>query len=125
MNDYCTPILSSVCKALGVAICVIAVCWILFGILLAGGSRSAMPFVGAVGVAPALIFTALVYFGIGQVVDFLGRAAHNTERLCKLLEATRPRSTPEKAVSLQPYEDPFEKWQKEQREKQPESPPNT
>ncbi len=32
------------------------------------------------------IGTAMIYFGLAQVVNYLGRTAHATERLCEILE---------------------------------------
>ena len=137
-KPYSRPILSSIFDILGGLVLIGA------GITILGGfvSEGERYLIGA-GIAGVVI--AIFYFEIAQVIDFLGRTAHNTERLCTLLDsrgpvdsaplATRkasaesgsPETASEKTIPLQPYEDPFEKWQREQRQKQtpPENPPKT
>jgi hypothetical protein len=86
MNDYKTPILSSVFNILGALVLAGAVLWVILGIVVAGDSRSALALLPAIGVALALVLTALIYFGVAQAIDYLGRTAHSTNRLCKLIE---------------------------------------
>jgi len=137
-KPYSRTILSSIFDILG-ALVLIGAGITIFGGFVSEGERY---LVGA-GIAGVVI--AIFYFGVAQVIDFLGRTAHNTERLCTLLDPRRPADsatlatrkasaeggTPEaaseKTIPLQPYEDPFEKWQREPRQKQapPENPPKT
>jgi hypothetical protein len=32
--------------------------------------------------------TGIIYFGIAQVIDYLGRTAHSTDRLCTMMETS-------------------------------------
>ena len=52
------------------------------------GSLALLP---AIGVALALVFTALVYFGVAQAIDYLGRTSHSSDRLCTLIEESLAR----------------------------------
>ena len=88
MNDYKTPILSLVFNILGALVLAGAVLWVILGIVVAGDSRSALALLPAIGVALALVLTALIYFGVAQAIDYLGRTAHSTNRLCNLIETS-------------------------------------
>ena len=88
MKSYKTPILSSVFYFLGSLVLLGALLWVVVGIILAGETRSALPLLPAIGVALALVFAALIYFGVAQAIEYLGRTAHSTNRLCTLIETT-------------------------------------
>ena len=42
----------------------------------------------SVSLAIAVAVAGIIYFGIGQAVDYLARTAHSTERLCTILETS-------------------------------------
>ena len=88
MNDYKTPILSSVFNILGALVLLGALLCVVLPIAMAGRSDLPLALVPAIGVALAMVLTALIYFGIAQAIDYLGRTAHSTHRLCHLIETT-------------------------------------
>ena len=88
MNDYKSPILSSVFNILGALVLGGAAFWVILGIIMGGESRSTLALLPAIGIALALILTALIYFGVAQAIDYLGRTAHSTNLLCKLIETS-------------------------------------
>jgi hypothetical protein len=42
----------------------------------------------SVSLAITIAVAGIIYFGIGQAVDYLARTAHSTERLCTILETS-------------------------------------
>ncbi len=123
-QQHPTPILTSVYN----------ICGILTGILTVVALTQVSTSTSRLVVAGVGISIAVMYLGIAQVVDFLGRTAHATERLCEVLaagpiqEAGRSGITKDPvdsadAIPLQPYEDPFEKWQREEKERRDNQPP--
>ena len=101
MNDYKSPILSSVFNILGALVLGGAIVWVFLGIIMAGKSGSALSLIPAIGIALALVLTALIYFGVAQAIDYLGRTAHSTNRLCSLIETSivRPIESIETRIS--------------------------
>lgn len=85
MQPYKTPILSTVSNVLGAFMLLGALGWIFLGIF-TGDSRSSVPLYAAIIIAVLLVLSALIHFGTAQVIDYLGRTAHSTERLCHILE---------------------------------------
>ena len=78
--------------------------------------RCSTLFGAAATTALALVLTALIYFGVAQAIDYLGRTAHSTNRLCNLIETSVVRhiqsietrissSTPIRVRIDQPQED--------------------
>jgi len=88
MNAYKTPILSLIFNVLGVLVLVGALGWLVLGIVTAGESRSVATLLPTIGVSLAAVLSALIYFGVAQAIDYLGRTAHSTNRLCDLLETS-------------------------------------
>ena len=72
MAKYERPILTSIFTILGV----VALIGAFFCLAVS------VPTAIAVGLA------SIVYFGIGQVIEFLGRTAYSTERLCTIMETS-------------------------------------
>lgn len=88
MKDYKTPILTSVFNIIGALVLIVAFLWLTFGVVVSGQSGSAAGLLPAVGVALALVLTALTYFGVAQAFDYLGRTAHSANKLCTLIETS-------------------------------------
>ncbi len=81
MNEpYMRPILSVIYDILGFLVLIAAVVAIVLN-LSSDSQSSAVIFWGSVG-----IVIAIFYFGIAQVVDFLGRTAHYSQKTCGLIE---------------------------------------
>ena len=72
MTKYERPILTSIFTILGVVTLIGAFFCLAVSV----------PTAIAVGLA------SIVYFGIGQVIEFLGRTAYSTERLCTIMESS-------------------------------------
>src|SRR5579859_854666 len=76
-----TPILTGVLYVFGVITIV--------GAIIGGAVLSVAESVGeGVGLILGGIFAGIVYIGIGQVVDYLARTAHSTERACAIMETS-------------------------------------
>jgi len=72
-TKYETPILTSSFYIMGVVALVGAVVCV---------------FVVSITAAISVALAAIIYFGIGQAVDYLARTAHSTDRLCTILETS-------------------------------------
>ena len=72
-TKYKRPILTSIFYILGALVLIGAVFCLFFGWFVEGG---------------AVALVGVIYFGIGQVVDYLARTAHSTDRLCTILETS-------------------------------------
>ncbi|MCD6049481.1 MAG: domain 2 [Verrucomicrobia bacterium] len=82
MQPYKTPILSTISNLFGAFMLLGAVGWI----FLAFTADNAMPLYTSIGFTVFLALSALIQFGTAQVIDYLGRTAHSSERLCHILE---------------------------------------
>ncbi len=76
-HAYSTPILTVVCIVWGVLT--------LIGTFIAAFSDLGR-LIHPVVIVLVGVGSAVVYFGIAQVIDYLGRTAHATSRLCDILE---------------------------------------
>ena len=100
MNEpYRRPILSGIYDVLGFLVLIVAVVAIVLN--LASDSPSGGVIVwGSVG-----IVIAIFYFGIAQVVDFLGRTAHYSQKTCSLIETVLALQTQTTKLSDQEADD--------------------
>ena len=71
-SEYKTPILSTIFSVFGVLALLGALLSILF----------------SPTTAVMLAIAGIIYFGFAQVIDYLGRTAHSTDRLCTILESS-------------------------------------
>lgn len=87
-TQYQPPILTGIFNVLGVLVLVGAVLFILY--MLSAGVAAKEPAVlfPAIATAVVAVLASIVYFGIAQVIDFLGRTAHFTDRLSTTLETS-------------------------------------
>jgi hypothetical protein len=81
MTAYTRPILTGVFYALGSIFGAVAIFLIIFGM----DQKQRENIVLGVGI----LMSALVQFGIGQAVDFLGRSAHFSEETARMLQSQR------------------------------------
>jgi hypothetical protein len=71
-SEYKTPILSTI--------------FLVFGVLAIIGAVLSALFSPTTAVMLAI--AGIIYFGFAQVIDYLGRTAHSTDRLCTVLESS-------------------------------------
>ncbi len=88
MKEYREPILSTIFTVLGGLVLIGSVIWLIICVFGASEARSSLPLLPAIGVAVALVLSALIYFGLAQTIDYLGRTAHSTDRLCTLVQTS-------------------------------------
>lgn len=87
-TPYKAPILTTIFNVLGSLVLVGAVLFILFMLIAGVASKEPAVLFPAIATAVVAVLTAIGYFGIAQVIDFLGRTAHSTDRLCSILDSS-------------------------------------
>jgi hypothetical protein len=88
-NPYKEPILTLIFRLLGMLFAILAVGSLLVGIVIIATGQGSSQTV-FLQVFPAFAMTmifAVIYFGIGQVIDFLGKTAHATTHMAQSQDA--------------------------------------
>lgn len=88
-NPYKEPILTLIFRLLGMLFGILAAIALIVGIVLVATGHGSLQTV-MLQVFPAFalsIICAIIYLGLGQVIDFLGRTAHATSHIAQTQEA--------------------------------------
>jgi hypothetical protein len=99
-KTYSRPVLSGILDVIAI-LSILGGAACIFGAFMMASQSGAEAY-AAFGLGVSLIISALIYLGVSQVIDFLGRTAFHTERMADLMELQAAEKTKAHATAAAP-----------------------